>query len=78
MVIFAASYPAIGPVAGWLNKATGLAGTGAIVLAVAVTGHIVADGESNWLEGAQLVAVYVIRQWCSTSCRREGGGPRRD
>ena len=32
----------------------------AIGLAVAVTGQIAGDGESNWLEGVQLLAVYVI------------------
>jgi Ca2+:H+ antiporter len=32
----------------------------AIVLSVAVTGQIAGDGESNWLEGIQLLAVYVI------------------
>ena len=29
-------------------------------LAVMITGQIAADGETNWLEGAQLLAVYVI------------------
>jgi Ca2+:H+ antiporter len=32
----------------------------AIGLSVAVTGQIAGDGESNWLEGVQLLAVYVI------------------
>lgn len=32
----------------------------AVGLAVAVTGQIAGDGESNWLEGVQLLAVYVI------------------
>ena len=32
----------------------------AVVLAVAVTGQIAGDGESNWLEGVQLLAVYII------------------
>jgi Ca2+:H+ antiporter len=32
----------------------------AIVLAVVITAQIASDGESNWLEGAQLVAVYVM------------------
>ncbi len=32
----------------------------AIGLAVAITWQISADGESNWLEGAQLVALYLI------------------
>lgn len=32
----------------------------AIVLAVAITGQIASDGESNWLEGVQLLAVYLI------------------
>jgi Ca2+:H+ antiporter len=32
----------------------------AVVLAVAVTAQIAGDGESNWLEGVQLLAVYVI------------------
>lgn len=33
---------------------------GAIVLAVVIAAQIASDGESNWLEGAQLVAVYVM------------------
>ncbi len=32
----------------------------AVVLAVAIVGQISGDGESNWLEGVQLLAVYVI------------------
>lgn len=32
----------------------------AIIVAVAITGQIAGDGESNWLEGVQLLAVYVI------------------
>ena len=32
----------------------------AIVLAIAVTGQIAGDGESNWLEGVQLIAVYLV------------------
>ena len=32
----------------------------AVGIAVAITGQIAGDGESNWLEGVQLVAVYVI------------------
>lgn len=32
----------------------------AVVLAVAITGQIAGDGECNWLEGVQLLAVYVI------------------
>jgi Ca2+:H+ antiporter len=32
----------------------------AVVLAVAITGQIARDGESNWLEGVQLLAVYII------------------
>jgi len=32
----------------------------AIVLAIAVTGQISGDGESNWLEGVQLIAVYLV------------------
>ncbi|MEP6640338.1 MAG: calcium/proton exchanger [Gaiellales bacterium] len=32
----------------------------ALVAAVTITALIAADGESNWLEGAQLVAVYLI------------------
>ncbi|MGQ0721538.1 MAG: calcium/proton exchanger, partial [Candidatus Eiseniibacteriota bacterium] len=31
-----------------------------VALAVAVTGQVVGDGESNWLEGVLLLAVYVI------------------
>ena len=33
---------------------------GAVVLAVAITGQIASDGESNWMEGVQLLAVYLI------------------
>jgi Ca2+:H+ antiporter len=32
----------------------------AVGLAVAITGQIARDGESNWLEGVQLLAVYII------------------
>jgi Ca2+:H+ antiporter len=32
----------------------------AIALAVVITAQIASDGDSNWLEGAQLVAVYVM------------------
>jgi len=32
----------------------------ALVAAVVITSLIAIDGESNWLEGAQLVAVYGI------------------
>jgi Ca2+:H+ antiporter len=32
----------------------------AIVLSVAIAGQIAGDGESNWLEGAQLLSVYAI------------------
>jgi len=32
----------------------------AIVLSVIVTGQIASDGESNWLEGVQLLSVYII------------------
>jgi Ca2+:H+ antiporter len=32
----------------------------AVFVAVLITGQITSDGESNWLEGAQLLAVYVI------------------
>ena len=32
----------------------------AVFVAVLITGQIAADGESNWLEGAQLLAVYLI------------------
>lgn len=32
----------------------------AVVLAVAITGQISGDGESHWLEGIQLLAVYII------------------
>jgi Ca2+:H+ antiporter len=32
----------------------------AVFLAVLITGQIASDGESNWLEGALLLAVYVI------------------
>ena len=32
----------------------------AVALAIAIAGQIAGDGESNWLEGVQLLAVYVI------------------
>ncbi len=32
----------------------------ALVVAIAITGQIAGDGESNWLEGVQLVAVYLM------------------
>jgi Ca2+:H+ antiporter len=32
----------------------------AVVLAVAITGQITSDGESNWLEGVQLLVVYIV------------------
>ena len=31
-----------------------------VFVAVLITGQIASDGESNWLEGAQLLAVYLI------------------
>jgi Ca2+:H+ antiporter len=33
---------------------------GSLAPAVVITAVIAADGESNWLEGAQLIAVYLI------------------
>ncbi len=36
----------------------------AVVLAVVIVGEIATDGESNWLEGAMLLAVYVILGMC--------------
>jgi Ca2+:H+ antiporter len=32
----------------------------AIFLSILITGQVAADGETNWLEGVQLLAVYVI------------------
>jgi Ca2+:H+ antiporter len=32
----------------------------AVFVAVLITGQIAGDGESNWLEGVQLLAVYLI------------------
>jgi len=32
----------------------------AVVISVVVCGHVIEDGESNWLEGAQLLSVYAI------------------
>ncbi len=32
----------------------------AVIVAVGITAQIAGDGESNWLEGAQLLAVYII------------------
>jgi Ca2+:H+ antiporter len=36
----------------------------AVVLAALITGEVASDGESNWLEGAMLLAVYVILAIC--------------
>lgn len=36
----------------------------AVVLAAVITGEVASDGESNWLEGAMLLAVYVILGIC--------------
>ncbi len=36
----------------------------AVVLATIITGEVASDGESNWLEGAMLLAVYVILGIC--------------
>ncbi len=33
---------------------------GALVLAVVIVGQIASDGDSNWLEGTQLLAVYLM------------------
>ncbi len=43
---------------------------GAAVIAVLVT----IDGESHWLEGAQLLALYVMLAIAFFSCKRETGG----
>ena len=32
----------------------------AVVLAIGIAGQISGDGESNWLEGAQLLSVYIV------------------
>lgn len=32
----------------------------AMVLAIGITGQVAGDGESNWLEGAQLLSVYIV------------------
>jgi Ca2+:H+ antiporter len=32
----------------------------ALVLAMAITGQIAGDGDSNWFEGVQLLAVYLM------------------
>jgi len=32
----------------------------AIFLSILITGQVASDGERNWLEGVQLLAVYVI------------------
>ena len=45
----------------------------AIALSVLATGLVVVDGESNWVEGLQLMAVYVDpRRWRSISSRVTG------
>jgi Ca2+:H+ antiporter len=33
---------------------------GAIFIAILIASHVTNEGESNWLEGLQLVAVYVV------------------
>ncbi len=33
---------------------------GAIVLAILIANHVVAEGESTWYEGVQLLAVYAV------------------
>jgi Ca2+:H+ antiporter len=38
----------------------GLLEVGAVGLAVAIVNSIAVDGESNWLEGARLLATYLI------------------
>ena len=32
----------------------------AILLAILIANHVIADGESTWFEGVQLLAVYVV------------------
>jgi Ca2+:H+ antiporter len=32
----------------------------AIFLSILITGQVTADGESNWIEGVQLLSVYLI------------------
>lgn len=56
-VLVLASY-ALGPRP--LNLVFSPAEVMAIGLAVAISGQITSDGESNWLEGVQLLAVYVV------------------
>ena len=48
----------IGPMP--MNLVFTLAEVLAVVLAVAISGQITSDGESNWLEGVQLLSVYLI------------------
>ena len=43
-----------------MNLEFGIAEIIAVVVAVGIAGQISGDGESNWLEGAQLLSVYVI------------------
>jgi Ca2+:H+ antiporter len=33
---------------------------GGILLAILIANHVTAEGESNWFEGLQLLAVYVV------------------
>jgi Ca2+:H+ antiporter len=33
---------------------------GAVLLAVLIANHVTNEGESNWFEGVQLLAVYVV------------------
>jgi Ca2+:H+ antiporter len=32
----------------------------AVVVSVAIAGQVTSDGESHWLEGVQLLSVYII------------------
>jgi Ca2+:H+ antiporter len=56
-VLVLASY-VIGPQP--LNLVFTPAEVAAVGLAVLIVGQIAVDGESNWLEGVQLLAVYVV------------------
>jgi Ca2+/H+ antiporter len=51
--VFLASALAIVPCAGWMGKATE-------ALAALVLGQVWGDGQSNWIKGVQLLAVYLI------------------
>lgn len=47
----------------------------AVVIAVSITAQIASDGESHWLEGAQLLAVYLLLAFVFFALPAEHGAP---